>query len=41
MTCLVALEIAARFNLCLDEETVKVGIFEQNIGGTTAGIKKG
>ena len=41
MTCIVALDIAKKYNLNLNEEIVTIGLFEQNIGGTSANIKKG
>ena len=41
MTCIVTIELAKKLSIDLDFEEVKVGNFEQNIGGTSANIKKG
>jgi hypothetical protein len=41
MTCILALDLGQRFFLKLNEEFVTIGLFEQNIGGTSANIKKG
>lgn len=41
MTCVIALDLSKRFSLDLKEEIVKIGLFEQHIGGTSANIKKG
>ena len=41
MTCIVAIEIAKKYRVNLNSEEVKIGSFEQNIGGTSANIKKG
>ncbi len=41
MTCIVALEISNKYNIPMHCELVTIGIFEQNISGTSANIKKG
>lgn len=41
MTCIVALDLSKKYNLKLSEEFVTIGLFEQNVGGTSANIKKG
>lgn len=41
MTCILALNLAKLWNLQLKEEIVVIGIFEQNIGGTSANLQKG
>lgn len=41
MTCIVTITIGKRFDLNLEEQFATIGLFEQNIGGTSANIKKG
>jgi len=41
MTCVVALDLGRRYYLQLHSEFTTIGLFEQNIGGTSANIKKG
>lgn len=41
MTCITAIDIAKRFCLKIEQEFVLIGVFEENIGGTSANIKKG
>lgn len=41
MTCIVALDTSKKYGLNLAEEIVTIGLFEQNIGGTSANVKKG
>ena len=41
MTCIVTLEIAKKFCVNVKQEEVTIGLFEENIGGTSAHIKKG
>lgn len=41
MTCITAIDIAKSCCIKVEEEFVVVGAFEENIGGTSANIKKG
>jgi D-alanyl-D-alanine carboxypeptidase (penicillin-binding protein 5/6) len=41
MTCILILDIAKKYSIDLKQETVTIGSFEQNIGGTSANIQKG
>jgi len=41
MTCVIAIEIAQKGGINIAREEVAIGGFEQNIGGTSANIKKG
>jgi len=41
MTCMIALDLSKKFDIDLSTEKVKIGLFEQNICGTSANIKKG
>ena len=41
MTCIVSLEIAKKLCVNVKQEEVTIGLFEENIGGTSAHIKKG
>lgn len=41
MTCILALDLGKKYGLKLNEEIVTIGIFEQNIGGTSAHIQRG
>jgi hypothetical protein len=41
MTCIVALDLSRKYDLLLAQEMVTIGLFEQNIGGTSANVKKG
>ena len=41
MTCILAIDICAEYNLNPKEEKIKIGKFESNIGGTSAEIEEG
>jgi D-alanyl-D-alanine carboxypeptidase (penicillin-binding protein 5/6) len=41
MTCILALDLGKKYSIDLSKELVTIGIFEQNIGGTSAKIQKG
>ena len=41
MTCLVTLNLSQQYQVDLTTEMVNIGLFEQNIGGTSACIRKG
>jgi serine-type D-Ala-D-Ala carboxypeptidase (penicillin-binding protein 5/6) len=41
MTCIMTLEVSRRFHVDISHEDITIGAFEQNIGGTSANIRKG
>ena len=41
MTCVVVLDLAREEGIQFDKEKISIGVFEENIGGTSAQIRQG